>query len=77
MNKDKYKLLYPASVAGALALALATPAHAQEQAAQAEDTETSPSAQPTAGPTPEASGDAADEDIEEMRSYGQRWLTAA
>ena len=57
MNEDKYRPLYTASVAGAVALALAAPAHAQEQTAQAQGT------QATTEPPPETVGGGAEEDI--------------
>jgi hypothetical protein len=63
MNTNKYKLLYSASVAGALALVLAAPAHAQEQAAPSPDTQSATTAQATAQPEPETNGGAAEEDI--------------
>ena len=56
MNKDKYKLLQAACVAGALALALAAPAHAQDQSAAVPDTQATE-------PQPESSGGAVEEDI--------------
>ena len=56
MNKDKYKLLQAASVAGALALAPAAPAHAQEQSAPVPETQATE-------PQPESSGGAVEEDI--------------
>ena len=62
MNNDKYNLLHPASVAGALALALASPAQAWGQTAQPQDAQTTTDAQaPT--PPPETNGGVAEEDI--------------
>lgn len=58
MNTDKYSRLYASSVAGALALALAVPAHAQEQATPQQDAQSTE--QPV--PPPEANGGASEED---------------
>jgi hypothetical protein len=59
MNKGKYSLLHRSSVAGALALALAAPAYAQEQTAQPATTVEQAPAQPV----PDTSGSATEEDI--------------
>ena len=55
MNKDKYKLLQAASLAGALALAPAAPAHAQDQYAPVPETQATE-------PQPESSGGAVEEE---------------
>ena len=63
MNKTTYNLLYRSSVAGALALILAAPALAQEQAVPPGPAQATAADQTTAPATPDTNGGAMEEEI--------------